>query len=456
MEWKKQQKDTLVQFVSKLNKENIKYFILRSYQGLPDCNSAKDVDIMIEPGKLKLSENLLMDCFRNNLFTHLHSDSFDHVHCYNAMDMVKKTAIHIDLIEGYIFKGYEIFPFDELYAQTMEYKGLIVLNPFFDGVMILIYKLFGYRKPKLKESYKESIKASFNLDTLRFSELLKKLLGESLATKVTEAIRKDDFDSVISYASEMTRELRKYVRSNRPFSIIGHSFYFLNQKFNRIVINYKKYERSIALMAPDGAGKTTFLDSIIDKMNYMYINNPEDNRFHVYHFRPNILPNIGEVGEKMKIKEQDKDFTNPHRGKPANPLSSLLRITYYWADYVIGWQKCVRNDVHYDRYTIFDRYCFDFIVDPRRTKLNLPMWIRKVYVATIPKPKIVFFLNADADTIFARKQELSYEEIKRQLVEYRNLVKKNKRFITLDATKTPNELSEEALNLLINKYTREL
>ena len=188
----------------------------------------------------------------------------------------------------------------------------------------------------------------------------------------------------------------------------------------------------------------------------MYINDPEDCRFHVYHFRPSILPNIGQVGEKIGIKEQDKDFENPHRGKPVGFLSSLLRITYYWLDYVVGWQMCARNDVHYDKYTIFDRYCFDFIVDQRRTRLNLPMWIRKLYVALIPKPQIIFFLDADADTIYSRKQELSYDEINRQLNEYRKLVKTDKRFITLNALKTPEELSLEVRNIILNRFTKRI
>jgi thymidylate kinase len=225
----------------------------------------------------------------------------------------------------------------------------------------------------------------------------------------------------------------------------------------RIIFCYKKYAKTFAVMAPDGSGKTTFLDTLLEELQFYYVNKPEDCRFHVYHFRPSILPNLGEVGEKAGVMKQDTNFTDPHRSKPANPLSSLIRISYYTLDYIIGWQKCVRNDVQYDRYTIFDRYSYDLIVDPRRTKLNLPEWVRRFFVALTPQPNVVFFLNATPEVIYARKQELSLEEITRQIGQYRKVAERNsKRFVIIDAEKLPQEMAKEAIKILLDKYTEKL
>ena len=210
-------------------------------------------------------------------------------------------------------------------------------------------------------------------------------------------------------------------------------------------------------MAPDGTGKTTFLEALLKELNFYYVNDENDNRFHVYHFRPSILPNLGAVGEKTGVMKQDTDFTNPHRSKPANPFSSLIRISYYTLDYIIGWQKCVRNDVHYDRYSVFDRYSYDFIVDPMRTKLNLPESVRKFFVKLTPQPKIVFCLDASPDVIYKRKQELSLEEITRQISEYRKLANTDtERFKVINAEQTPEEMAREAAAIVIGRYTEKL
>jgi thymidylate kinase len=222
----------------------------------------------------------------------------------------------------------------------------------------------------------------------------------------------------------------------------------------RIIFNYRKYAKTFAVIAPDGTGKTTFLDTLIEQLNYYYVNDENDHRFHVYHFRPEILPNLGQVGEKAGVMKQDTDFTNPHRSKPANPISSLMRIAYYTLDYIIGWQKCVRNDVHYDRYSVFDRYSYDFIVDPLRTKLNLPKWLRSFFVALTPQPKIVFYLDADPQVIYERKQELTLEEIERQVGEYRELANSNpKKFKIINAEKKPEDMALDALAILLEQYT---
>ena len=284
--------------------------------------------------------------------------------------------------------------------------------------------------------------------------MLTRLLGKDFAMETCKYIANKDFDSIINNSQKLTKSLQNYVWKKHPFDTLKNVLLFFFQKVTRVVFQYKKHAKVLAVLAPDGTGKTTFLDTLIKQLQYYYVNTPEDNRFSVYHFRPTILPNLGEVGEKVGVMKQNTDFTNPHRSKPANLLSSLLRITYYTIDYIIGWQKCVRRDVQFDKYTIFDRYSYDFIVDPLRTKLNLPKWVRRFFVALTPKPEVIFVLNAQPEVIYARKQELTLREITRQVGEYQKITKKNpQRFVTINATKTPNQMAEEAVKILLNKYT---
>lgn len=455
--WDERHGIVLLNIISELKKNDIKWFILRGYIGLPNRNPSKDVDILIEPGKIKLAQNLLKQAYKEAGLQFFYPSVFGHAHCYVGMSINNTFSIHIDLIEGYISKGFEVITFDELYEHIVDYNGLNVLDDLMNGVMLLVYKIFGYNHAKLKPAYQDDIFAAQQKYPQEFEKILMRIAGNRLGRRICSLIRDKKFDDVITLEPEFTRALKKYTFCVRPGKTILYSLDFLWQKVERIVLRYKKYAKTFAVIAPDGTGKTTFLDTLLKELNFYYINDETDQRFHVYHFRPSILPNLGAVGEKAGVMKQDTDFTNPHRSKPANPLSSLIRIAYYTLDYIVGWQKCVRNDVQYDRYTVFDRYSYDFIVDPLRTKLNLPRSVRKIFVTLTPQPGIVFYLDADPNIIYTRKQELSLDEIKRQVVEYRKLMKTNpKRFVMINAEQTPEEMAQEAIFYLLNRYTEKI
>lgn len=443
-------------FTLTAEKENIRCFVLRNYESLPEDNPSKDVDIIVEPGKIKRAKKILKEIYRKHGMEYYHYYQVGRVHCLHGISAEGRYGIHIDLIEGYLSKGYEIFSFGELYSHTMRYRNFTVLEPFFAGVLLLIYKLFGYRKPKLKPEYRETIYEIYQSDPERYLSELARLTNSAFASRLCSEIAEKDFDAIIGEAQEFTKRLKRYARRRIPLKTIGNRIAFFGQKFLRCGLFYRKYKKVFAVLAPDGTGKTTFLDALLREIDLHYVNNPEDQRCNVFHFRPTVLPNLGEVGEKTGVMKQDTDFTNPHRRKPANPFSSLLRISYYTLDYIIGWQKIVRKDVRFDRFTVFDRYSYDFIVDPLRTRLNLPKPIRKFFVFLTPKPKTVFVLHASPEVVYRRKQELTLEEIERQSKAYEELSKTSRRFVRIDAEETPEQMANAAMQVILKRFAKKL
>ena len=453
--WNKTCENIFARFVKKLNSEDIRYFVLRNYEDLPEANSSKDVDIIIEPGFLKRCRRILLDTYREEGMDHYYEVQFGHVHCFHGMDTEHQMGIHIDLIDGYFAKGYEVYRFQELYDHVKEYNGFYALDDYMNGVMLLVYKQFGYRQPILKEKYRKEIRNTYEKYPRELEEEITRISNKKIAEEIIEKIKENDFDGVLALNKKFTRSLRGYVIRKKPFKTLFYSIQFFCQKVWRVVIAYRKYKRVIAIVAPDGSGKTTFINELKKKMDDYYVADDNDERFHLYHFRPEIFSNLGEVGEKMGVMEQNKDFTTPHRSEAANPVSSFFRISYYTLDYLIGWQKCIRKDVHYDKYSIFDRYSYDFIVDPVRSKLNLPRWMRRFFVRLTPQPTIVFVLCARPEVIYERKQELDLEEIRRQMKEYSELADKRKNFYKLNAEQSADKIADEAIDIILDKYTKQ-
>ena len=216
----------------------------------------------------------------------------------------------------------------------------------------------------------------------------------------------------------------------------------------------RKFWRFIAVEAPDGTGKTTFIDSLVTELRRYYVS--DEGRFCIHHFRPLILPNLGAVGEKAGVMKQDTDFTKPHRAKPAGKLSSFIRMTYYWVDYLIGMPYLLRKEVKAERYTIFDRYIFDFVVDPKRARISLPYWMRKMFARMVIQPQIVFVLNTEADVIYKRKQELELNEIKRQLDEFNKIESLCSNVVYIDAGQSVDEMTTQAIKIIFDKFLNKI
>ena len=450
--WTELHADIFTSLISDYNNRGIRYFILRNYEKLPNVNESKDVDIIIEPGSYKLAIELFKKVLRQNKISNFYVVKFEQVRCCFGIDCEKKFSIHIDLIEGYVNKGFEIFTFDQLYSNTVVFKDFRVLSKSYDVTLLLLYKLISTKK--LNARYRNKISDTYIVNKIEIDKLLVQTLGSSKAKELINLLNKGNYSEMELISGSISRYSKRRTIFRRPFKTIYLIIKFFIEKFYRIIICPKKYKKFISVIAPDGGGKTTFLSEMSKGLAYYF--NTDLDKIRIYHFRPTLLPNLGAIGEKARIMQQDKDFTNPHRNKPASKLSSFIRLTYYWLDYLIGLQKIIRKDVQFDRFTIFDRYIYDFIVDPLRSRIDLPKWIRKFFVKIAPEPHIVFMLITEPKIIYKRKQELTLEEITRQLREYEILAKHNERFVRLNAALSPQEISDLALRKVIDRYTQRL
>lgn len=439
-------------FMRELNDESIRYFILRNYEGLPDINESKDIDLIIEPGKYERAAQLLLQVFEEYKIEYYYVVKYERVRCWFGMNASDDFAIHIDLIEGYVNKGFEIFEFEKLYNNTVKYKEYNVLNQPYDIAMLLLYKVIGAKE--LKDRYRDKISVGYKKCCGDVKRILVDVLGNDLAVQVCSRLDNNDYEWIVQHSSEISKTSKKIAFRKRPLNTVKCVAEFLVEKMYRIVICPPKFRKMIALEAPDGTGKSTFIDTLAVTLAETFVCDIE--KVHVYHFRPSLLPNLGEVGEKAGVMKQDTDFENPHRNKPANPISSFVRLIYYWLDYVIGGAICIRKDVQFDKITIFDRYIYDFIIDPLRSRINLPLFLRIISAKLVQQPQIVFVLNAPAEVIYSRKQELALVEIERQLVEFEKLKSLGKNFVTINANRTPDEMVREAKAIILEKFCKKI
>jgi thymidylate kinase len=131
---------------------------------------------------------------------------------------------------------------------------------------------------------------------------------------------------------------------------------------------------------------------------------------------------------------------DPH-GKPSrSALTSVAKI-FVWL-----LEEWYANFFQEKRETLLicDRYYHDLLVDPKRYRYGGPMWIARLTGQLMPKPRLWILLDAPAEVLQARKQEVPPEETARQRQAYLALVRRQKNHIVVDASQSLDSVIADA------------
>lgn len=448
MMWSTEQAAALASVIEALNHSGIPWLVLRNYEGLPEINRSKDVDLGLEKRNISRAGKIIADALARHGFDRVFTLDFQYVRCLTFFNVrgANVASMKIDLLDGFVWRGAQLFEFENLYSSRVPYRNLFVPSEVDDGVML-------WMKPLLtggivKERYTDNIRRVSTSHPLQFRERLNCAFSRSMADEVWPLIEQGRLLETVPYKTRLAHAAWRQAARQAPARTLAAS---LEHVYSEIARRSRRNPASLlAVVGPDGVGKTTFIELLQSELARVLVKDRDD--IEVKHFRPHILPNIKELLSGRKYDASSEEFSKPHRAAPASAPSSLARLAYYWADYLLGYwlvnrRKCARGKV-----MIFDRYFYDFVVDPRRSRINLPKWLRTLFLRVTPQPDFVFFLDCDADTVFARKQELELEEISRQLQEYRSLAEASpRRFVVLDARQAPEISCHKAVAQLIQR-----
>lgn len=367
------------------------YTVLRNYKGLPLNNTSRDIDVLIEKKEFLKIESKIIDI--------IIASGFKVITLYRSEKIVtyvcaKVSNGEIDLVQFDFFFNTSLFGIILLDVQS------VLNSKEFNGAIYHVSKEYEFLDKYLQlkflnkpypQKYK-ALKAEMRQNKL-LSNLLKQTTGVGSLTAL-EGITSTNFKMRVLFQNLQRKPFKQIVLLT---SFLWH--YFKN------ILFYKGF--SIGFTGPDGSGKTTVINTIVEQLNTVYA------AIEMFHFRPHLIPNLGEAAKKTKLKsEVDVDYSNPHRGGKTNKLSSLIRLLYYSVDYIVGYFFRVRRYLKQRNVVIFDRYFTDIIADSRRSSIFLnPIFLYLFGKIVIPKLDYNILLTANTETILARKQELTAEGI---------------------------------------------
>ncbi len=227
-----------------------------------------------------------------------------------------------------------------------------------------------------------------------------------------------DLAATLQFSQVEQSAIYKYLNSLKENSLLKKA----NHQIDYLINIYRQIRENqgqiITFSGVDGAGKSTIIKDMLDLLGRKY-----RKKVIVLRHRPSLLPIISAWRYGKEKAEQKSVERLPRQGGNKSSISSYARFAYYYLDYLLGqfyvWAKYLVKG-----YTVlYDRYYFDFIIDGKRSNISITSRLPKWLYTFVAKPKLNFFLYADATTILARKQELDASVIKQLTERYQSLFK---------------------------------
>ncbi len=224
---------------------------------------------------------------------------------------------------------------------------------------------------------------------------------------------------------------------------------------------------TVALIGPDGAGKTTIGRQIEHtlplpvKYVYMGVNLDSSN-----HMLPTTrllkaikrargaAPDVAGPPDPNRVRTRPKGFVKQVLAGLKSGLRMTNRIGEEWFRQALAWYYQRRgNIVLFDRHFFSDYYAYD-IANPRADRRLSDRIHGFILNRVYPKPDLVIYLDAPAEVLFARKGEGTIEALERRRQEYMSLRGVVKHFALVDATQPQELVAREVTNLIRDFYNQ--
>jgi len=410
--------DFLRQLFRRLEESGTRYCVLHSWQNLPEELSS-DLDIAVHPDDRKhfaVTIRGLRKCGFSPIQLINHNvNGYYFVFCWHFGGKLQTAAV--DVIFEHRRGGLIADDGEELTTGSERFGEFRVASPSAALSYLLLKKAV---KGKVKSEQTADLRELVQLlGRDRSEQIARKLFSASSSRRIISACLDGTLPEILpqmkraSWLTGVVRQPRRLLR-------------YLAGDANRLLCRWRKPNGLfVAILGPDGVGKSSAIGGLHDQIGPAFWGE------RYFHLRPQFFA----------PRRPAPPVTDPHAKPPRGPLSSSLRLTALLADYCLGYAFRLRQLKPRSSLLVFDRYFFDVLVDPKRFRFGGPMWLARLYARLVPSPDLVLILDADVETVLARKSELPPEELNRQREAYQQLSVRGSRVRLINTTGTREEVA---------------
>lgn len=430
-----------------INASGLQYCIQNKYEMMPE-EIPSDIDMMYKNASEEFLDNLVKKVADETgliVTQKICQGYYEYTYIISYPAPKKFFQLQLDFYRAISRRGYlNIMPAEEMIDTRRFYKCFYVPDYYIELKYMWIRRTI---KKDLKQEHIEIAKELYARNPKEYGKRLKKDFGQDVYELVLRIF--DTGDDQIFYKNfEVFNQCAKAI-SRKNSSVRIRLKYLQFMLFTVIPKRvFHKCGVSIAFLSPDGGGKTTIINRVRDTAGGSFYGE------HVIYMRPRLFKNIGHYNI-VNPSEEDKTNIDPHGKKLNNPLKSIIRFVFYNLDYQLGTLIKIDKYKMNKQLVIFDRYYYDYFVDLKRYQYNFPQWVPYVFSSLIPKPDLIFILNGSADCLYERKQELTKEELRRQIKEYKKIAGKYSNAYLINVERDIESIVKEVTEKILRYCNKE-
>ncbi len=403
--------DVLIELFSEFDRSRLRYCVCRNYEGLPFDLQGSDLDVFIKESQVGTAIAIIQAAAAKCGGFAIHHRRNDHLvqcQCIGFHPEGEPWGLQIDLKTGLRWRGMEYYSVDAVLDSALLKNGVRVAEEK-EAVLVSLLEKTVYNVPVSRKFDAQD----FSFDGLpkRVKTSIARAFGSSASSLMgSYSFKKGESAPPVSRA--LRRGLLWRSLSRAPHKVLLNQARLGLAYLARIV---KRPGILVAVLGIDGSGKSTLINMV--KRDYERLAHRES---WMEHSRPALLPALAVLFRQEAARPPQRQ--SPHDLPPSGVLGSLFRMAYYTMDYSLGYlfrvyPKLVKNQSVF----FFDRYFYDYYIDPERNRVSLRPGIIALFGLLVPKPDLILILKTRPETAFQRKHELPLQELTRQVERLENL-----------------------------------
>jgi hypothetical protein len=382
---------------------SIEFLVLRNYEGLPGFTT-NDIDVLVAPDQLRRAEQTLLAAAGEAGFRLHNRAEFATLALYLSHRESNAQA-HFDLFTALKWRGLDFLDCRGFLERRVQRALFAVPHPADEAATnLLAFMIYtGQVKPK----YRTSIAAGFRAEPARAIDLLAGTYGAAHAEFLVAAGAKEQWAAIEGATQALRRTLIARQLTRHPWRTLGSLLTDVTRLVRRF---WQPPGLTVVLCGADGCGKSTAAGAVVDGLGGTF--SPPKGRH--FHWKPPLF--------SAQRRAARGSASDPHGQPVRNPAASLGYFLFHWLEFFVGSHLRFRPVTFRGGLVLVDRYYYDFFVDQRRYRLQVPLGIVRLGYGPIKKPDLVLLLDAPAAVLQRRKQEVPFAETERQCRAYRAVV----------------------------------
>lgn len=421
----------------------ILYCLLREYENPADAVEKCEIDLLVDPNHLSSLERILSAHGFVSLPAWGHAPHSFYVGFDRRFGVWIKFDVVTELRYGKPIRTFSVNLVDAC-LQTRQRDDLgYALSAENEFITLFLHCILD--KAEFKEKHRKrfiALLAQAAADQV-LDQQIKEVVGKHLARvfewkSIASAIENNQWQPLLNKRSVVVRHL--FWRA--PLKSIWRNYCArVVRRLRPLLFALFRRGFTVALLAPDGAGKSTLAQSLTRdhyfraRLIYMGTNVKAKGLF---------LPTTQWLHAKMKKCETSR----------AKLSLKILKGIAFINRVIEQWYRSLAAAYHVSRgrFVVYDRYVYDswLVSRPRSIRKRIRRWLLE---SACPSPDLVVLLDAPGEMLFNRKGEHSPEWLEQQRQGYLNLLPAVPNMVVVDAQQGAEEVRREVTALMWSRYS---